>query len=144
MRKEPRWDRRSASSSTETLLRCSQRKPFAGSPVRSCYVGQRPPVLLDIGQEQPRFHGGVKGIGMQLQLRIGRAIGGAAEDRLNIIERLASSARDVRHHTFPGGAVEQSVKLRKSGAEFGIDRDPARQGIALLVNPARKLGIQEV
>ena len=111
-RSEPRCDRRSATSISIDLV-ALPRRALGGQAVRSGDIGQRAAVVGDVGQEQPRLHRRVEGVGMEVDLRVGQAGVDPADDRLDIIKRRGAGRADIVHD--PRSSARSSSKASSAG-----------------------------
>src|SRR3546814_10975188 len=87
------WSSDVCSSDLAALLFPGQ--PLRRQAVRALHIGEGPGFDGHILQKQPGLHRGIKGVGMECELGIGRGIATARQDRLDIEQRLYVETRPI-------------------------------------------------
>src|SRR5262249_32769372 len=100
-------------------------------PMRTRHVDKGAVFGAYIGQEQPSLDRGVKGVRVQLRLRIGRRLAGVCKDRLDIDEGFEKGRSDMGYGPAPWGALAERAPRRHARQSRPIQGDPPRHGIAL-------------
>jgi hypothetical protein len=82
-------------------------EPLRRQPVRSRHIGKGAGIRRDIGQEQPRLDGRMKGVGVERRLRVGRPVMGVPQDALDPHDRFGVAAADIADQPTPFGVAQQ-------------------------------------
>ena len=85
----------------------------------------------------------MKGVRMQIKLRIGTSRGVAHDNGLNVIKWLGPRAADVSKEGFPRAATDDPFQFGNRAKKLGPDRHAPGDRVALLLLPAVELPIEQ-
>ena len=111
--------------------------------MRARDIDERHRVGSDVGQEQPGLDGRVKGVGVELALRVGRTFDRAAQHRLQIDHRRRRRGPGIADQVAVFRHVQQAARRRHPVEHGRIERDVAGDGIAL-GHLARDYGLTQI